>query len=70
MEEIVLTSGTGSTALSTFTRMGGRKVDLSPYPAVVAGFARQITFIVDTSVSMTNAPGGFTYVTSTLTLLG
>lgn len=45
--EIFIIASDQSTKLSTFTRVGGRKIDFTLYPATVGGLSRQVKFIVD-----------------------
>ena len=46
-QEIIFVAGTQSTALSTFTRAGGRKVDLLPFPAVIGSHTRNVRLAAD-----------------------
>lgn len=46
-EEIVFVAGDQTTILTTFTRAGGRKVDLTSFPSSIGALTRRIEFIVD-----------------------
>ncbi len=51
--EISLASGLFSTTSSAFTRVGGRKIDLSSFPATVGDLTRVVTFKADIDMTAT-----------------
>lgn len=49
--EIFFVAGLFTTTNATYTRIGARRIDMTPYPSVVNGLNRSVTFVADLDVA-------------------